>query len=162
MKDQRIAGKRTNNPVAKQLSDSSWRKRVVTSKVIYNRKKEKEEGHASGDDKVDVRGLSPVEFVPGVEGHDGGEETQGPHPEKKRSVLAGPKGGQLVKEGQRPVGIRRDVLDLKSVGGEQVGETERRQGREKGSESKGSSSAHDVPEVVPDYTPDKKDDGTEG
>ena len=45
MKDQRVAGKRNNNPVAKQLSDPSWRKRVVTSKVIYNRKKEKGEDH---------------------------------------------------------------------------------------------------------------------
>ena len=42
MKDQKVAGKRNNNPVAKQLSDPSWRKRVVTSKVIYNRKKQKD------------------------------------------------------------------------------------------------------------------------
>jgi hypothetical protein len=45
MKDQRVAGQHKNNPVAKQLSDPSWRKRVVTSKVIYNRKKEKGEDH---------------------------------------------------------------------------------------------------------------------
>jgi hypothetical protein len=45
MKDQRVAGQHKNNPVAKQLSDPSWRKRIVTSKVIYNRKKEKEEDH---------------------------------------------------------------------------------------------------------------------
>ena len=42
MKGQRVAGKRNNNPVAKQLSDPSWRKRVVVSKVIYNRKKQKD------------------------------------------------------------------------------------------------------------------------
>ena len=45
MKDQRVAGKRTNNPVAKQLSDPMWRKRVVFSKVVYNRKKIKGEYH---------------------------------------------------------------------------------------------------------------------
>jgi len=45
MKDQRVAGKRTNNPVAKQLSDPMWRKRVVVSKVVYNRKKSKGEYH---------------------------------------------------------------------------------------------------------------------
>ena len=42
MKDQRVVGKHKNNPVAKQLSDPMWRKRVVTSKVVYNRKKQKE------------------------------------------------------------------------------------------------------------------------
>ena len=36
MKDQRVVGKRKNNPLAKQLSDPMWRKRVVTSKVVYN------------------------------------------------------------------------------------------------------------------------------
>ena len=43
MKDQRVAGKRKKNPVAKQLSDSMWRKRVVSSKVVYNRKKLKDQ-----------------------------------------------------------------------------------------------------------------------
>ena len=38
MKDQRVAGKRKNNPVAKQLSDPLWKMRVVQSKVLYNRK----------------------------------------------------------------------------------------------------------------------------
>ena len=47
MKGQRVAGKRNNNPVAKQLSDPSWRKRVVASKVIYNRKKEKDHSNGS-------------------------------------------------------------------------------------------------------------------
>ncbi len=42
MKDQRVVGKHKNNPVAKQLSDPMWRKRVVSSKVIYNRKKQKD------------------------------------------------------------------------------------------------------------------------
>ena len=41
MKDQRVVGKHKNNPVAKQLSDPMWRKRVVTSKVIYNRKNQR-------------------------------------------------------------------------------------------------------------------------
>ena len=45
MKDQRVAGKRTNNPVARQLSDPMWRKRVVFSKVVYDRKKIKGEYH---------------------------------------------------------------------------------------------------------------------
>jgi len=37
-------GQRKNNPVAKQLSDPMWRKRIVNSKVIYTRKiKHKEE-----------------------------------------------------------------------------------------------------------------------
>ena len=31
-------GQRKNNPVAKQLSDPMWRKRIVNSKVIYTRK----------------------------------------------------------------------------------------------------------------------------
>ena len=39
MKDQRVVGKRKNNPVAQQLSDPMWKKRVGTSKVLYNRKK---------------------------------------------------------------------------------------------------------------------------
>jgi hypothetical protein len=38
MKDQRVAGKRKNNPMAKQLSDPLWKMRVVQSKVLYNRK----------------------------------------------------------------------------------------------------------------------------
>ena len=38
MKDQRVAGKRKNNPMAKQLSDPLWKMRVVESKVLYNRK----------------------------------------------------------------------------------------------------------------------------
>jgi hypothetical protein len=42
MKDQRVVGKRKNNPVAKQLSDPMWKKRVVASKVVYNRKKQKD------------------------------------------------------------------------------------------------------------------------
>ena len=42
MKDQRVVGKRKNNPLAKQLSDPIWRKRVVSSKVVYNRKKQKD------------------------------------------------------------------------------------------------------------------------
>ena len=42
MKDQRVVGKRKNNPLAKQLSDPMWRKRVVSSKVVYNRKKVKD------------------------------------------------------------------------------------------------------------------------
>ena len=46
MKDQRVVGKHKNNPVAKQLSDPMWRKRVVVSRVIYNRKKK-------GEDHVD-------------------------------------------------------------------------------------------------------------
>ena len=46
MKDQRVVGKRKNNPVAKQLSDPMWKKRVVASRVIYNRKKK-------GEDHVD-------------------------------------------------------------------------------------------------------------
>ena len=45
MKDQRVVGKRKNNPLAKQLSDPMWRKRVVTSKVIYNRKKVKDQDY---------------------------------------------------------------------------------------------------------------------
>ena len=45
MKEQRVVGKRKNNPLAKQLSDPMWRKRVVSSKVVYNRKKQKEEEH---------------------------------------------------------------------------------------------------------------------
>ena len=36
MKDQRVVGKRKNNPVAQQLSDPMWRKRVVKSKAVYN------------------------------------------------------------------------------------------------------------------------------
>jgi len=43
MKDRRVAGKRKNNPLAKQLSDPMWRKRVVSSKVVYNRKKLKDQ-----------------------------------------------------------------------------------------------------------------------
>jgi stalled ribosome alternative rescue factor ArfA len=38
MKEQRVVGKRKNNPVAKQLSDPLWKMRVVKSKMIYNRK----------------------------------------------------------------------------------------------------------------------------
>ena len=45
MKDQRVVGKRKNNPLAKQLSDPMWRKRVVTSNVVYNRKKIKDKDY---------------------------------------------------------------------------------------------------------------------
>ena len=45
MKDQRVVGKRKNNPLAKQLSDPMWRKRVVTSKAVYNRKKIKDKDY---------------------------------------------------------------------------------------------------------------------
>ena len=45
MKDQRVVGKRKNNPLAKQLSDPMWRKRVVTSKGGYNRKKIKDKDY---------------------------------------------------------------------------------------------------------------------
>jgi hypothetical protein len=45
MKDRRVAGKRKNNPLAKQLSDPMWRKRVVSSKVVYSRKKLKDQEH---------------------------------------------------------------------------------------------------------------------
>jgi len=38
MKEQRVVGKRKNNPVAKQLSDPLWKMRVVKSNMIYNRK----------------------------------------------------------------------------------------------------------------------------
>ena len=38
MKDQRVVGKRKNNPIAKQLSDPLWKMKVVESKVLYNRK----------------------------------------------------------------------------------------------------------------------------
>ena len=38
MKDQRVAGKRKNNPIAKQLSDSLWQQRIVRNKKLYNRK----------------------------------------------------------------------------------------------------------------------------
>jgi len=47
MKDQRVAGKRKNNPLAKQLSDPMWRKRVVSSKVVYNRNKLKDKDNAA-------------------------------------------------------------------------------------------------------------------
>ena len=43
MKDRRVVGKRKNNPLAKQLSDPMWRKRVVSSKGVYNRKKLKDQ-----------------------------------------------------------------------------------------------------------------------
>lgn len=37
-------GQRKNNPVAKQLSDPMWRKRIVNSRILYTRKiKHKEE-----------------------------------------------------------------------------------------------------------------------
>ena len=45
MKDQRVVGKRKNNPVAQQLSDPMWKKRVVKSKVVYNRKKVKDQDY---------------------------------------------------------------------------------------------------------------------
>ena len=45
MKDQRVAGKRKHNPLAKQLSAPMWRKRVVSSKVVYNRKKAKDQDY---------------------------------------------------------------------------------------------------------------------
>ena len=38
MKDQRVVGKRKNNPIAKQLSDPLWKMRVIKSKMIYDRK----------------------------------------------------------------------------------------------------------------------------
>jgi len=38
MKEQRVVGKRKNNPLAKQLSDPLWKMRVVESKIIYDRK----------------------------------------------------------------------------------------------------------------------------
>jgi len=38
MQDQRVAGKRKNNPIAKQLSDPLWKQRIVENKMIYNRK----------------------------------------------------------------------------------------------------------------------------
>jgi len=44
MKDQRVMGKRKNNPVAQQLSDPLWKMKVVKSRVLYTRKlKHKEE-----------------------------------------------------------------------------------------------------------------------
>ena len=55
MKDQRVVGKRKNNPVAQQLSDPMWRKRVVTSKVMYNRKKVKDQDYV-GDSEYRHRG----------------------------------------------------------------------------------------------------------
>ena len=51
MKDQRVVGKRKNNPLAKQLSDPLWRKRVVTSKVVYNRKKVKDQDYVDHSTK---------------------------------------------------------------------------------------------------------------
>jgi len=47
MKDRRVAGKRKNNPLAKQLSDPMWRKRVVSSKIVYSRKKLKDQYSAA-------------------------------------------------------------------------------------------------------------------
>ena len=55
MKDQRVIGKRKNNPVAQQLSDPMRRKRVVTSKVMYNRKKVKDQDYV-GDSEYRPRG----------------------------------------------------------------------------------------------------------
>ena len=44
MRDQRVMGKRKNNPVAQQLSDPLWKMKVVKSRVLYTRKlKHKEE-----------------------------------------------------------------------------------------------------------------------
>ena len=55
MKDQRVVGKRKNNPVAQQLSDPMWRKRVVKSKAVYNRKKVKDQDYV-GDSEYRPRG----------------------------------------------------------------------------------------------------------
>ena len=55
MKDQRVVGKRKHNPLAKQLSDPMWRKRVVSSKVVYNRKKVKDIDYV-GDSEYRSRG----------------------------------------------------------------------------------------------------------
>ena len=38
MKDQKVAGKRNNNPVAKQLSDRLWQQKIVKNEKVYNRK----------------------------------------------------------------------------------------------------------------------------
>ena len=38
MKDQRVIGKRKNNPIAKQLSDPLWKQRIVKDKKLYDRK----------------------------------------------------------------------------------------------------------------------------
>ena len=38
MKDQRVMGRRTNNPLAKQLSDPLWKQRIVKDKKLYDRK----------------------------------------------------------------------------------------------------------------------------
>ncbi len=38
MKDQGVAGKRNNNPVAKQLSDPLWKQRILKNKKLYDRK----------------------------------------------------------------------------------------------------------------------------
>ena len=35
----KVVGKRKNNPVAKQLANPKWRRRIVMSRVMYNRKK---------------------------------------------------------------------------------------------------------------------------
>ena len=37
----KVTSKRKRNPIAKQLRNPLWRKRVVASKVVYNRKKVK-------------------------------------------------------------------------------------------------------------------------
>ena len=52
MKDQRVMGKRKNNPVAQQLSDPLWKMKVVKSRVLYTRKlKHKEHKEEQLNDK---------------------------------------------------------------------------------------------------------------
>ena len=55
MKDQRVVGKRKNNPVAQQLADPMGKMRVVKSKVVYNRKKVKDQDYV-GDSEYRSRG----------------------------------------------------------------------------------------------------------
>ena len=55
MKDQRVVGKRKNNQVAQQLSDPMWKMRIVKSKVVYNRKKIKDQDYV-GDSEYRPRG----------------------------------------------------------------------------------------------------------
>ena len=42
-------GQRKNNPVAKQLSDPMWRKRIVNSRVLYTRKIKHKEDHPNAN-----------------------------------------------------------------------------------------------------------------
>ena len=52
MKDQRVMGKRKNNPIAQQLSDPLWKMKVVKSRVLYTRKlKHKEHKEEQFNDK---------------------------------------------------------------------------------------------------------------